>query len=275
MKIFIHPATESTIVAIAKDMPQSLLLTGPEGIGLSTLAQHIAGMLTKDVRIVLPEKDEVVNLEKGSISVASIRKLYEQTRSVKTQKQVIIIDYTERMTVTAQNAFLKLLEEPPTNTYFILLCHDPTVLLPTIHSRIWTIQVRPITPEQTEELLGILNISDAQKKTQMLFMASGLPAELTRLAADSDYFMAKVAIVRDARELLRGRLYDKLALAQRYKDRREDALALLDNALTILRKTISDNPDTQLIAQINSLLFTYDKISANGNIRLSLARLVV
>lgn len=275
MKIFIHPATESTIVAMSNSMPQSLLLMGQKGIGLSTLARQIAAKLTSDVYTVLPEKDEVVNLEKGAIGVSSIRKLYDYTKSTRTQKQVVIIDYTERMTLSAQNAFLKLLEEPPTNTHFILLSHDTTMLLPTILSRVWSLEVKPITAAQTEELLRTLNIQDAQKKTQILFMASGLPAEITRLAEDDAYFDTRVRIVRDARELLRGSLYNKLIIAQKYKDSREDALELLTDALAILRKTISDKPDAQLIAQVNSLLLAYEKIGANGSIRLCLARLVV
>ncbi len=274
-KPLIHPASDLTLSLMMTDFPQSLLLSGPVGVGLGTIAHYIAATIGDVTLTVLPEKLEKIDIEKGVISIGSIRRLYNQTKTIQTGKLVIIIDYAERMAPTSQNAFLKLLEEPGRGVYFLLATHTPSKLLPTITSRSQHIEIRPITSKQSEDFLDSLHIDDAQKRTQLLFMADGLPAEITRLTQDDDYFAAQAAIVRDARELLQASVYKKLVVAQRYKDNREGALTLLRDASNILRRSISQKPTSDLIRQIDGLLYAYGQIQANGNIRLCLARLVV
>lgn len=274
-RLVINPKSQIVLDRLKSHLPQSLLITGDEGIGLGTIARSIAAMHDTTPIVVLPESKEKIDLEKGVIGVDSIRRLYNQTRTISKTKRIIIIDFAERMATRSQNAFLKLLEEPGENTYFILATHTPQKLLPTITSRVNEINFLPITLSQSEQLLDSYDVKDAKKRSQLLFMAEGLPAELTRLVNDSDYFEARSIIVRDAREMLRGRLYHKLLIAQRYKDSRSDALLLVQDIAKILRRSINDKPQPSTIAYIDSILDTYQKIEANGNIRLCLARLVV
>ncbi|MBC7868896.1 AAA family ATPase [Candidatus Saccharibacteria bacterium] len=271
----IHPVSEVNLALLMKDLPQSLLLAGPVGVGLGMVAQYIAREIGDISFTVLPEKDEKVNIEKGVISVDSIRRLYLQTRSIQSGKRIIIIDYAERMGHQAQNAFLKLLEEPGEGTYFILVTHSPSSLLATITSRAQLLELRPITSAQSETLLDTLGVKDSTKRTQLLFMANGLPAELTRLVQDETYFESRASIVRDARDILQASTYQKLLVAHKYKDNRDAALTLLEDAGNLLRRSISLKPHESLIAQIDALLFAQQQIQANGNIRLCLARLVV
>lgn len=274
-KPIIHPASELTLSLLVKDLPQALLITGPVGVGLNTIAQYIASEVGGTTFTVQPEKDEKVDIEKGVISVDSIRRLYTQTRSIQTDKLVIVVDYAERMGQPAQNAFLKLLEEPGANVHFVLATHIPSKLLPTITSRSQLFEVRPVTHEQSATFLDDLGVKSDQKRTQLLFMADGLPAELTRLTSDDTYFEQRATIVRDARDLLQSSVYKKLVIANRYKDDRAAALLLLLDASKILKRSISEKPQPSLISQIDSLLYAYQQIQANGNIRLCLARLVV
>lgn len=271
----IHPTSEHHLSHLLRDMPQSLLLTGVVGVGLGTVAHSIAHHISNEIITVLPEKDEKIDIDKGSISVDSIRRLYTQTRTKQVDKRVVVIDYAERMAQTAQNAFLKLLEEPGEGTYFILATHLPSKLLPTITSRTQALELLPITRDQTQQFITDLGVTDETKRTQLSFMADGRPAELTRLMADDDYFARRSTIVRDARDLLQGSMYKKLAVAHTYKDDRSGALTLITDAAMIIRKSISAKPQEDLIKQIDSLLYAHKQIQANGNIRLCLARLVV
>ncbi len=274
-KPLMHPVTDKKMSLLVRDLPQSLLLTGPIGVGLGSIAAYI-GQTVGDITLtVLPEKDKKVDIEKGTVSIDSIRKLYGQTRTIQSGKLIIIIDYAERMAATAQNAFLKLLEEPADGIYFILATHTPSKLLPTVTSRMVELAIQPIASAQSEILLESLQIVSAQKRTQLLYIADGLPAELTRLVQNSDYFESHVAIVQDARDLLQARTYQKMYIANKYKYDREAALALLNTTTRILRKSITDKPQAQSIAMIDSLLYAYQQIQANGNIRLCLTRLVV
>ena len=274
-KPLINPASELVLSLMMRDMPQALLLTGPSGIGLGTVAKYLAGQIGQLGAIVLPEKDEKVDLEKGVISVDSIRRLYTETRSIQTGKMIILIDYAERMGSQAQNAFLKLLEEPSSGIYFILATHTPSKLLSTITSRAQAVELRPILKKQSETLLDTLGVIDSKKRLQLSFMAEGLPAELTRLATDEKYFDNQSALMRDAREILQANTYHKLLVANKYRDDRAGALTLLTYAASILKHSITAKPQESLLEQLDSLLFTRQQIEANGNIRICLARFVL
>jgi len=273
-ELMINALTEKMLASTIKKMPQSLLLTGENGVGLGAVAKYIAEKRNVTPLIILPEKDEKIDLDKGVISVDIIRRLYNEASTKTPTDRMIIIDYAERMTAQAQNAFLKLLEEPGQNIYFILVSHSSAKLLPTILSRTERLEIRPITVKQSDELLDLLDVKDAKKRSQLLFMASGLPAELTRLATDIAYFDRMSVIVRDSRDLLRGSLYQKLLLAQKYKDDRVSAQLLLTNASKILKKSLSDNPTPDNLAVIDRILLAGQRIDANGNIRLCIAVLV-
>jgi len=274
-KPLINPASDLVLSLMLRDMPQALLLTGPTGVGLGTVAKYLAARIGTLSFVVLPEKDEKVDIDKGVISVDSIRRLYSQTRSIQTGKIVILIDYAERMGHQAQNAFLKLLEEPSAGVHFILATHTPSKLLATITSRAQSVDIKPVLKKQTEELLDELSVTDAKKRLQLIYMATGLPAELTRLATDEVYFTARSAIIRDARDLLQANTYHKLLVANKYRDNRDGALTLLDYTASILKHSISDKPQETLINQLDALLFARQQIEANGNIRICLARFVI
>ena len=274
---YVHPTTQKLLDAMATKLPQSILLTGPKGIGLATIATEFASQFTKTPIWVLPEKDQKVDLEKGSVTIDSIRKLYDQTRAKAVSRQVIIIDYAERMTAQAQNAFLKLLEEPNQSVHFIMLSHSLDPLLPTVLSRVQKLEFRPITPTQTASLLKELGVTDTMRIQQLTYMAGGLPAELTRLVTDAERFEARASIFRDARTLLQGATYDGLRVAQRYANTRPEALALVQDASTILVRSLQTTGDVQqsAIAKLDALEKARGRIAANGSIKLVLAALVV
>ena len=273
--VFIHASTKLQLDSLAADLPQSLLLTGPEGIGLTSIVEYLARSLKVKVMTVLPEKDEKIDLEKGVITVDVIRRLYGMTKTIETGTRLIVIDYVERMGIQAQNAFLKLLEEPGVNTHFILLTHNVTKLLPTIRSRVQTVEIKPITAEQSGRLLDELKVTDAQKRSQLLFIAAGLPAALSMLAEDDDRFTKRAQIVRDARTYLQGTAYDQLKIALAYKDDRPRSLTLLLDAMKLLQSSIAKGQGGELVKKIEALLSIHERIEANGNIRLQLASVVV
>ena len=275
MKPIMYPASEKMLVAVTNNLPQSLLLTGETGVGLAVISKYIAELREVTPIVILPEKDEKIDLEKGIISVEIMRRLYNETRTKTAGERIIIIDFAERMTQQAQNAFLKLLEEPGKGVYFILVSHSVSKLLPTIISRTENLNMRPVSLKQSEVLLDNLSITDKTKRSQLLFMAEGLPAELNRLINDDAYFEKRSLIIRDARELLRGSTYNKLLIAQRYKDDRAATLLLLLDSTKILKKSIVSSPQIDTINHIDKILDAYERIEANGNIRLCLARMVL
>ena len=91
----------------------------------------VAGGSHTDIKILEPEKGV------SSIRVEDIREVREDAYilSIEGKQKFYIIKDADLMTVQAQNAFIKLLEEPPDNVNFILICRTATSLLATVRSR--------------------------------------------------------------------------------------------------------------------------------------------
>ncbi len=267
----IHPVSSAVLSRLFSEEPHALLVSVREGIGLFTIVNSYVTAAGVEVDYVLPEKDDKIDIEKGSITVESIRRLYDRTKTVTPKGRLIVIDYVERMAPAAQNAFLKLLEEPNASTRFVLLTHQPSLLLPTVRSRVQQVELRPISSEASAGLLDSLGVTDATKRAQLLFIASGLPAELTRLAQDDKRFESRVGIVRDAREYIGGGAYERLKLAKKYKDSRADAVTLLEDAMKQLTQTVAKSPSKQSLALLERLEVLHKRISEQGNVRLQLS----
>lgn len=271
MKLYVHPDTQKALDAFAKDAPHALILSGKTGVGLSTIATDFAKKAKKILYTVLPEKDEKIDVEKGTITVQSIRRLYDMTKTVEPNGRIIIIDYAERMGVPAQNAFLKLLEEPVEGTQFVLLTHALSSLLPTVLSRSQKVTVKPVDVNDSEKVLDELKVYDATKRTQLLFIASGLPAELHRLATDESAFTSRVQIVKDAREYITGTPYTRLKIANKYKNDRPGTLLLLEDAARMLQATLTKDGSSKTVKAVETISSLHTRISEQGNIRLQLS----
>lgn len=261
--MIVHPLGEALLVRFRDDLPQGLLLSGPEGVGLLTIAAEIARSFTPELVTVIPDA-------KGTISIDRIRELYALGRS-KGSKTAFIIDDADAMGIEAQNAFLKLLEEPVPGVRFILTSHHDDRLLSTIRSRVEAHVIKRITTQQSNGLLNALGVTDPTKRAQLLFIADGLPAALTRFTADEASFAARSQIIRDARAFLGGSREDRLLLIATYKDR-SVALALIDDMIRLLRRTIEAAPKPGATDSLDVLLDVDAALHENASVRLSLTR---
>lgn len=113
-----------------------LIISAPEGSGRLFTAKWLASNMAIPSIVVEPED------EKKQISIQQIRELYNLTRTG--TPLAVIVTEAESMSQPAQNAFLKLLEEPPKNTFFILTVSKDEKLLSTIKSRAQVIQVNKL-----------------------------------------------------------------------------------------------------------------------------------
>ena len=267
-----HKITQKQIDQTVQNLPHGLLLSGQQGVGVLYAAKYIADSINVTPIIVLPEKDDEVDMMNGSITIDIVRRLYQQTRTVLPQKRVVIIERAETMGVPAQNAFLKLLEEPPSATHFILLTNNPLKLLPTIRSRVQQLEIRPLTSTQSEELLTTLGVKDETVRKQIMFLANGLYAEIKQLANDTEYLSKRANQVKQARIILTERLYQRLQVVHAISNDRSAALQLIQDCLLILNKK-STHDHEQAIKLIDVFVEAYEKVLANGNVRLQLAKM--
>ena len=100
-------------------------------------------------------------------------------------KVAIVMD-AEHMNEGAANAFLKLLEEPPARTVFLLTTSRPDQLLPTILSRCQHLRFDPLAPEAIEEALVEREGTDAQQAAMLARMADGSYSHALDLSENED-----------------------------------------------------------------------------------------
>ena len=157
------------------------MLTGPRGIGKATLAYKIAKMVygnVGDFFII----DQERNIDKDGkpkpdgkvISVYTVRAMIDkmQMSSMSGEWRVILIDSVDQLNTAASNAILKLLEEPPAKTLFLLVVHQLANVLPTVRSRSRVEKMRPLSISQLRELCAKF-IPDEDISTETLRLSNG------------------------------------------------------------------------------------------------------
>ena len=123
-------------------------------------------------------------------SDALIRKL--SLKSSQGGYKVSIIWLPERMNIECANKILKLLEEPPSQTVFIMVCQEPHKLLETIRSRVQRIDIRRIADEDIEEALRTKRGLEEEVAHRTARMANGswLKAlELLSVDSENELFL--------------------------------------------------------------------------------------
>lgn len=261
-----------TLDRLKRTSPHGLLLHGDDGVGLLTIARDIA---EPTARIISPQDIKGVDDPNGTITIDRIRELYEATRGSANHVQTIIIDDSDRMSTGAQNAFLKLLEEPSANTKFVLTSHRDERLLPTIRSRVSAVHVPPISQAQSSRYLQSRQVS-TEETSQLLFIASGKPALLHKLVADTAYRSETVQTMRDARTVLSGKTrYERLAAVYPYGQNRAQAITLIQACIKIVEHTLAVQPSTDSISVAERMLATLDGLRSNANPRLQLVHFVL
>lgn len=114
---------------------QSYLISGRGGARGQT--NLIAKAVDIDLDMISPDV-YIIKSEKNSISIDSVRDLKKHIfqKPVHKNHKFIVIEEAEKLTLAAQNALLKLLEEPPHHAIIVLEAKDKSCLIPTILSRV-------------------------------------------------------------------------------------------------------------------------------------------
>jgi DNA polymerase III subunit delta' len=192
----------------------ALLLEGPEGVGKATLAFRFANHilahpdpLAAPAVLADPDPDHPMFRQiaqgashnllhlarpvdaktgkvKTAITVDEVRragKFFSQTSGTGNWR-IVIVDPADDLNRSAANAILKMLEEPPKRSMFLVLSHAPGKLLPTIRSRCLTVSLRPLEHPELLAALAHLGLSapDATRD-RLLALAGGSVSQAIKL----------------------------------------------------------------------------------------------
>lgn len=169
-----------------------------------------------------------------TISIEDIRALTERLHDTADGPRfVCIIRGVERMQTAAANAFLKILEEPPSRVVFILTADNPNAVLPTIISRTRVLRFSPVA---RKEMAPLLQGKDEEDVHFAWHIAQGAPGMMVTLLRDPELLRTHKQMHAQARHFWQASsLKDRLAWLMEAADAKKgdpDA-ALLHLALSL------------------------------------------
>ncbi len=208
------PALAAVEAMIRGQPPHALILSGPSGVGKTTLALDLAaGLLcgAQDPRdrpcracraCRLVDRGAHPDLHRltpagpgGQVVIGGPRSEHRGVRDLVADlslapleggARIAIIESAHRMTEDAQAALLKTLEEPPARVTIVACADDASHLLPTVRSRCARLRLGPVGARDIEAFLAERGAADAPTAARVARLASGRPGLALAYASSAD-----------------------------------------------------------------------------------------
>ena len=277
-------------------MPQSIIFSGPKGIGKSKLALTFSEQLMQDkksitshdllsnfdassnskkVYICKREFDEATNKYKSAISIDQIRKMKEFFSLSQTEYnwRIAIIDAADEMNESSSNAILKLLEEPPNKSIIILISHNYYSLKSTIISRCQKITLKPLSENEMGEFLS-KEVNNQEEINLITSLSEGIPSLALNLTKEEtlNTYKRLIDLVSNTENSTQSQIFD-LIESQKFGNQNEVSLDLIDLILILIRRVIRSllNDEELVTNDVESQMF--EKIVDQSNMTIILAEL--
>ena len=228
--LVVHPATSAAIEVYLAHPGHAVLLSGPAGVGKAAIAADIAmELLGMDAAKLAnyPYFRHLGASSDKSIAIDAIRELgsFLARKVPGGGRRVVLIEAAERLTVEAQNALLKTLEEPPEGTILVLTSSNERALLPTIISRVQRLNVSRPPAAQVKAFYEKQGF-EGQKIAQAALMSGGLPGVMQAiLSGDTTHPLLLAAA--DARKIAGGTTFERLTMVDALAKDRDHCLQVL------------------------------------------------
>lgn len=246
------------------------ILTGEAGMGRKSIANAFAMtllcekggnepcMVCHSCKQVLggnhPDLIYVTHSKPGSIGVDDIREQINDTimiRPYSSYYKIYIVDEAEKMTVQAQNALLKTIEEPPAYAIIILMTTNEETFLPTILSRCIKLKLKPLKDQTISSYLTeSMGISENQADVFAAF-ARGNLGKAIHLASSEEFKL----LYREVLTLLKNVKEMDIAMLLDYIKKMQEENLILDECLDFMQLWYRDILMYKVTKDMNCLIF--------------------
>ncbi len=269
-----------------KNLSHAYIIEGGAGYGKRTLARLICQAIScgsKDPpcmectvcdRISRSQAPDIITVEaehdRVFLGVDIIRKLREDAyfAPIEFPKKIYVFPSADSMNPQAQNALLKILEEPPSHVMFLLLCENSDGLLDTIKSRAPTLRLEPlpgdtvmrylksagaVTDDTDEESLGaVVKLSGGSIGKALSLISQGKSSRLLELYRKAEKYIRLLANRKTAGDELEFYEYASRLVTQKSRDDGAKIYSLTADA-------VRDLINVKLTSSPNLIFFTSEK----------------
>lgn len=238
--------------AMAREFAKAIVCENPSAPGISCGAcspcRRVDRGTHPDVTLYDLERQQQ-SAEKSSTSknlsltIQTVRQITSSIalRPMEAGHRIVIVDDVETMQETAQEAFLKTLEEPPAYAVILLLTTDADLLLETIRSRAMTIQLQTVPTFTIMAMLQAAGIEEERART-IAITSVGRPGWALQAAGNDQLLAQRVDVQSSVVSWIQSDNYQRLAEATRLGDSflrdRESVYARLLAAQTAWRAIV-------------------------------------
>lgn len=272
-QLILHPRTRTQLEQFLTHPTHALMLTGPMGVGLGTIARTIGHQLASaNVIYVAPT---LHNKQKTTIINADdIAELGSIVRNHRDNVLVIIIDGADCAVSGVFERMLKLIEEPVPKVYYIFTAHSLQNIPATIMSR--SALIKALLPTEADCAV-LYSELDSTVASQVKFMANRRPALIKRLTSDDNFFASESSSMQIAKEFMQNAVSSRMEIIDALPDK-ESATSLCHDLAQLVISLASAGrlKNSQKVAsQLLLLSETADRLTNNGNLRLQLTNLAI
>lgn len=292
------------------------LFTGSAGVGKNTLARAFAAsLLCKNgvteacgscpvcKKFAGDNMPDFITLTPAgnNIKIEQVRELQKkaQFKPYEADKKVYLINQADTMTVEAANCLLKILEDPPSNTVFLLTSVNQYSLLPTIISRCQLVPLTKVPRDEINEVLQQRFGLDGEKAALLASLCDGLPGVALQMAGSGKGLDIRELVFKVVEQISDENLNQLLKTAEDFDKKKEilpefleqlmlwyrdqliwlqtgeDNLVVNIDRLSYFKSTAERVSKDHLIRSITDIMEAKNQLSRNVNARLVLEVLLL
>ncbi|WP_415335334.1 DNA polymerase III subunit delta' [Clostridium perfringens] len=217
------------------------LIIGEDGIGKSLLADEFAYKI-----LGIPSQRELVDIvhyksEKASFGVDLVRNIIAEAnkKPYECDRKVIIIHNGEKLTVAAQNALLKTIEEPLTGIFIIILSSNIDSILETIRSRCQIHRLAPLSKEEINLYISkkYNGIDDELNRTLISF-SEGIPGRVDKFMNDDIFKDIRNTVIEMLKDIGHGKIEVPIKYSDKFYSMKGNEEEILETITIFARDSI-------------------------------------